>query len=237
MSSNTTAIDQEAIAGLQENVTINYIYTVLAALVAYEFLITINQEISMAWQRKPTGATWLFMINRYLMLVTGVLEVRLPWMSSHHQHGAVVDTSNSCAGVFVVSALMFSQFIVFAMFSALRIYAVWDRSLPLFVVVFALNLVPLATNLYTAIITSYENVNYPLLGTICGGSTNLSWGVFFGLVGVAALGTRLALIVADLLVVVLTWVKTWETRRLASEAGIQVPLITLLLRDGTVYFM
>ncbi|PSR73051.1 hypothetical protein PHLCEN_2v11073 [Hermanssonia centrifuga] len=128
----------------------------------------------MAWQRKPTGATWLFMINRYLMLVTGVLggpfpglEVRLPWMSSHHQHGAVVDTSNSCAGVFVVAALMFSQFIVFA----------------------------------------------------------------------TALGTRLALIVADLLVVVLTWVKTWETRRLASEAGIQVPLITLLLRDGTVYFM
>ncbi len=47
-----------------------------------------------------------------------------------------------------------------------------------------------------------------------------------------SLATRLAVVLADILVLVLTWMKTFGTRREASRIHIEVPMITLLIRDG-----
>ena len=38
-----------------------------AAFVIYDYAITLGQEIEMFWRRKLTGATALFMLNRYLL--------------------------------------------------------------------------------------------------------------------------------------------------------------------------
>ncbi|PSS37388.1 hypothetical protein PHLCEN_2v752 [Hermanssonia centrifuga] len=38
------------------------------ALFAYEYIITLEQERTMIWRRKWSLATWLFMINRYLLV-------------------------------------------------------------------------------------------------------------------------------------------------------------------------
>ncbi len=45
------------------------------ALVAYEYIITISQEVKLIWWRKWTCATWIFMANRYLMIAIMVLDV------------------------------------------------------------------------------------------------------------------------------------------------------------------
>ncbi|PSR79351.1 hypothetical protein PHLCEN_2v7073 [Hermanssonia centrifuga] len=45
------------------------------ALVAYEYVLTINQEIAMIWRRRWTLVTWLFMANRYLMIVLIIWDV------------------------------------------------------------------------------------------------------------------------------------------------------------------
>lgn len=50
------------------------------------------------------------------------------------------------------------------------------------------------------------------------------------------LGTRLAIIIADVLVLILTWRKTFTTQRDASRVGIRTPLSKLLLRDGAHLF-
>lgn len=50
-----------------------------------------------------------------------------------------------------------------------------------------------------------------------------------------AVATRLAVIVADALVIVLTWIKTWGTYREALRHGFSVPLASLLLRDGALF--
>ncbi|EKM57578.1 uncharacterized protein PHACADRAFT_206475 [Phanerochaete carnosa HHB-10118-sp] len=48
--------------------------------------------------------------------------------------------------------------------------------------------------------------------------------------------TRIPLIVADLLVLVLTWMKTYRQYREARALNIKSPLTTCLIHDGTVYF-
>ncbi len=50
------------------------------ALVAYEYLLSIDQEVALIWRRKWTGATWLFATNRYLLIANVVVAV-LPGVS------------------------------------------------------------------------------------------------------------------------------------------------------------
>jgi len=49
--------------------------------------------------------------------------------------------------------------------------------------------------------------------------------------------TRATTILVDVVILVVTWWKTYTTARMAREAKIETPLSQLLLRDGTVYFL
>ena len=42
---------------------------IIAAFVIYEYAITLGQEIEMFWKKKFTGATALFLLNRYLLMI------------------------------------------------------------------------------------------------------------------------------------------------------------------------
>ncbi|THG92468.1 hypothetical protein EW026_g8443, partial [Hermanssonia centrifuga] len=52
----------------------DYITVGMTALVAYEYIITIGAEVSLIWRRAWTGAVWLFIANRYLMVVSAAVE-------------------------------------------------------------------------------------------------------------------------------------------------------------------
>lgn len=47
--------------------------------------------------------------------------------------------------------------------------------------------------------------------------------------------TRAAVIAGDAIVLVVTWVKTWHTYKIASSVDLQVPLSYLILRDGALF--
>ncbi len=51
-----------------------------------------------------------------------------------------------------------------------------------------------------------------------------------------ALGTRLAVITADAIVLAVTWTKTYTTRKDGLRLGMEIPLTSLLLRDGLSCF-
>ncbi|KAL1944236.1 hypothetical protein VTO73DRAFT_3421 [Trametes versicolor] len=51
------------------------------------------------------------------------------------------------------------------------------------------------------------------------------------------IATRASVIVNDILVIALTWWKTYGIRKLVAQANMKVSLSTLLLRDGTIYFL
>ncbi|PSS06620.1 hypothetical protein PHLCEN_2v3576 [Hermanssonia centrifuga] len=44
----------------------------MAALTAYEYIITFDQEIAAMWKRKWSLATWTFMANRYIMIIIAI---------------------------------------------------------------------------------------------------------------------------------------------------------------------
>ena len=45
------------------------------AFVAFEYLITFDQEVNFFWKRKITGATILFFFNRYIVLLLYVMNI------------------------------------------------------------------------------------------------------------------------------------------------------------------
>ncbi|CCM00230.1 uncharacterized protein FIBRA_02258 [Fibroporia radiculosa] len=49
--------------------------------------------------------------------------------------------------------------------------------------------------------------------------------------------SRLTSIIADFLVIVLTWVRTYRVYKLTSTVKLKTNLSELLLRDGTAYFL
>ena len=49
--------------------------------------------------------------------------------------------------------------------------------------------------------------------------------------------TRVCAIVSDLLVIIITWWRTYAMKREADRLHIKASLASLLLRDGTIYFV
>ena len=41
----------------------------------YDFAITLGAEINLFWTRKPTGATALFVLNRYLLVLDYIFNI------------------------------------------------------------------------------------------------------------------------------------------------------------------
>ena len=56
--------------------------TPVTALVFYEYAITLGQEIDMFWKRRFTGATALFLLNRYLLVLSSTLVVAAEGVTS-----------------------------------------------------------------------------------------------------------------------------------------------------------
>ncbi|EKM50263.1 uncharacterized protein PHACADRAFT_201106 [Phanerochaete carnosa HHB-10118-sp] len=121
-------------------------------------------------------------------------------------------------------------FIQIALFSALRVFAIWDRSYVWSLVVFALSIVPFATNIQNAAGSKYGFMVDPVVGIICTENAEISQN---RLVYV----TRGAVILADTIVLVLTWIKTFRSWKNARSLDIKVSITTCILRDGTIYFM
>lgn len=47
----------------------------MTALVFFEYLITLNDEVDLLWKRKWNAATWIFLFNRYLLIATVVSSI------------------------------------------------------------------------------------------------------------------------------------------------------------------
>ncbi|PSS35596.1 hypothetical protein PHLCEN_2v1448 [Hermanssonia centrifuga] len=66
-------------------------------------------------------------------------------------------------------------------FSALRVFALWDRNVPMTLLVLALNLVPVAVNIF---LSSQESAGFtadPIFGTFCDNIVDFSHRVYFDL--------------------------------------------------------
>ncbi|PSR76364.1 hypothetical protein PHLCEN_2v8504 [Hermanssonia centrifuga] len=87
----------------------------IPALIAYEYIITVNEEVTMIWKRKWTIVTWVFFANRYLMVLNALFD-SLPSLSFQpilisrfllnlRQVGASQDPQNTTVSRFSIPAL------------------------------------------------------------------------------------------------------------------------------------
>ncbi|KAH9893594.1 hypothetical protein C8Q73DRAFT_647649 [Cubamyces lactineus] len=195
----------------------------VTAFLAYEFLITFDSEVELFWMPKMTGAAALFICNRYLPLLGYILV-----MCEYIPMSDSVSSWPSCAlMVKVQSAFHFLQYLPWAAFSGLRVYALNGQKWFLPTIVFLLSLVPMIVN-FSQYHFGLSGSHDPTFGCLV--QVSLTVGQAKASV---ALISPVSLIVADAIVIIVT-LATMHRRGLINHLESRRPLslATILLRDG-----
>ncbi|OCH89855.1 hypothetical protein OBBRIDRAFT_637099 [Obba rivulosa] len=115
-------------------------------------------------------------------------------------------------------------------------YAISGRNWWLASAVGLLNMTPVGVNAYINFAAVWYEIGYiPILGESCISGYNISNTTNIALS--VSIGTRGSVITADILILVVTWIKTYLTYRNAARNNIKTPVLALLLKDGAIYFM
>ncbi|EPT01324.1 hypothetical protein FOMPIDRAFT_1023260 [Fomitopsis schrenkii] len=207
----------------------NCFYFSATALVTYDYFLTLDREIAYVWRAKQSLATLSFYGFRYpaLFNITILLLIRMSWPG--------LQSNWSCNILELVQLAVDIVIIVSStVFAALRVYAMFNRSRLLFCLVLLSGLMNPALLLYIITSRSLRTLDaYGKLGacmlTIIGDDWSYEkW----------MIGARVASLVSDSIVLVLTFVKTfkkahWRDRRIDD---VRPTLMGILLRDTVLCF-
>ncbi|GJE98283.1 hypothetical protein PsYK624_145090 [Phanerochaete sordida] len=216
----------EYIAALEQatlSAAVNY---AMAVLSIYEFFINLDLEVATAWRRKATVSSVLLLSIRWCMLAYGVLTL-------------------ACMAPAVLAAgLNIAGFAQAALFSALRVHALANGHLVLSAAVFVLNLVPVGTNIFRDLHYVCESSDgiyflgltpwaHPIICTFY--NADRGWDIINP--PPVSFSTRCSLVLADVIVLLVTWAKTFDQWRSSHRLNVHLPVTTCLMRDGTGYFI
>jgi len=121
--------------------------------------------------------------------------------------------------------------LVVALFTSLRMFAIWDKRLLIFCFVLALGLVSPVMEVWYYTRLSFLAAPSPFMG--CATFVNLTQrtGIIF------AFTTASFNIAVDCAILILTWLKTGGIWRHSKNIPLKGYLSTILLRDGAIYFL
>ncbi|EKM60222.1 uncharacterized protein PHACADRAFT_246061 [Phanerochaete carnosa HHB-10118-sp] len=145
-------------------------------------------------------------------------------------------TQTWCKSGYILGMLVFlTVTFLISVFSALRIFALWRRSRMWYVfpaVVFVLGTIPVGTNLFIWIRSSVEYTKTSQdVGCTSLANIPMKLNTEFVIL------TRCSAIASDIVVLVLTWVKSFVHWREMRRLGLTSSISGVLLRDGTFYFL
>ncbi|KAL6305528.1 hypothetical protein BKA93DRAFT_778596 [Sparassis latifolia] len=201
-------------------------YASAFVVIFYDYGLTFAREVHTMWgaKRKYTFATILFYIVRYAGLLFVILVMRSTWSTKSHLTCIVLERVQMALNILLMAAV--------AVFSAMRVYALYFGNYFVFGIVLLLGLTNPILTMYISIMTEPQvAVLSPTLNS-CGMMPKIAPGPFEKLF----MGTRACSIVADAVVVILTWMKTLHYRRAAMRANARMSVTTVLLKDGTAFF-
>ncbi|RPD54965.1 hypothetical protein L226DRAFT_464333 [Lentinus tigrinus ALCF2SS1-7] len=185
------------------------------ALVLYEHVITFGTEVQQVWKRNISGATILFILTRYMTLLNRIfVTIGLYSIDSK-------ETASASILIVVMSAI-----------AAVRVYALWNRDIRLFIVVMVAGMFPALTNLFFRSASSVYILPTNLYSCQVA-PTAMAKSAYIAL----SIATRVVSICSDGLVVALTWVKTYRVFVLTRKISFRTNYSALILRDGTLYFL
>ncbi|KAI0090427.1 hypothetical protein BDY19DRAFT_771843 [Irpex rosettiformis] len=112
-------------------VRLDLVTLAVIVLALYHHLITVHEEVRFVWFQKFSGATVIYLANRYVVLTSIVLLTIFTFVHS--------EAANVCkAGVPLAAALLQSAQLIQGIFATLRTYAIRDSSILPSVTVFTL---------------------------------------------------------------------------------------------------
>ncbi|KAH9919766.1 uncharacterized protein BXZ73DRAFT_104874 [Epithele typhae] len=219
-STSTSALISAYAAGLVDNRCAVAVQTFFI----YECILELPREVELFWKRPWTGATVLFIANKYLFLLHQVLS------------------AIALRTTFSADSVLLSEF------SALRAFAL-SQSRLIALGIFILSLTPLGFNAPN-LAFGFVGTTDPLLGCAYSQPTlpsNLPFKCKHFVVtsvvlkaradvgyGVGLITVRTSLIFADAFLVGLTW---YRLRRSIGHSRGRFSLSTVFLRDGSIYFI
>ncbi|KAI0794461.1 hypothetical protein C8Q74DRAFT_1445830 [Fomes fomentarius] len=192
-----------------------------SAFLIYDIIVTLDSEVNNFWAGRLTGAKALFFANRYIALLSIVAMIAT--------NGLLSD--KGCTSlermVTVTQSLMF---VPWAAFSAARAYVLGNNK-PLSIFLFLCFLMPLGVNLAPLVLGITGEAD-PIFG--CTLKLNITTDLSVKFVLMA----RLPLILADAILVFITWWSphTRDVRRSLRHSD-SWSFSTILLQNGTIYFI
>ncbi|EIW59938.1 uncharacterized protein TRAVEDRAFT_47235 [Trametes versicolor FP-101664 SS1] len=239
MSAQDAPSAAEIITIVSTSFTLNYIEFPVITFLAYEYLITLDQEIKLFWKRGFTGASALFLFVRYSTLICYDILGAISFARLSDDVRALHVPSKrswpdtpSCALIIKAQAgFSIFQYFPWAAFSALRVLALSGMNRPLAALVFLLASAPAAAN-FTQYGFKLTGVNTPLAG--CQGQIDATQQQVE--IRAFVVVSRVGLILADIIGVAVTVAKTRQGAKAPHLGGSQRSLGNVLLYDGLIYF-
>ncbi|KAI0767234.1 hypothetical protein C8Q74DRAFT_1279038 [Fomes fomentarius] len=197
--------------------TYEYCIAAAVAMLLYDSLLTLDAEVRFIWARRLSITSLLYLVIRYVQIVVFIPTlVQLPM------------TDATCFGITILTrCCTLLPYLAWAVFSALRLYALTGRKASLSILAFVLNAALIIPDMYlytkTTIVASNlygcgQNVRYPPLGVLTP----------------MLLVTRASTVLGESMVIVAT-LKLAFTRRMRSP-GSSGSLIGVLLSNSIICF-
>ncbi|KAI0629550.1 hypothetical protein C8Q77DRAFT_1161150 [Trametes polyzona] len=185
----------------------DYCIVASTALLWFDYALTFAREYRRIWKRQVTGATVIYLIMRYSAMVRRVVYL----LEVFVWRSSDQERCQACSTiVHTDNVLLIINDLATSALISLRVYSVWGRDWrPLLIAV------PVSSA--NAFILIYENWHY----------TPLQAGRPFGCIYIWALPAN----------TLSSGEMTFDIVLSSMQDGFRTPLATLLLRDGTVYFL
>ncbi|KAH9924068.1 uncharacterized protein B0H18DRAFT_1013333 [Fomitopsis serialis] len=199
-----------------------------AALLFYDYILTFPREVRCIWGRRLSGATLLFLVNRYFTIIVVAFNVcSLALSGKSGWYRRPVHEYDSCPALSIINQTMSIIFaLVNAAFHSLRVYAICphrSRAI-IFSIVFMLEMVPASVDVFFFTrISDFGAMYLPFNGCEVSGFSGVGWYYHLS-----------AAIAADAVVVMLTYWRTMNIHRALLRQGRRRTLASMILKDGAL---
>ncbi|KAF8193236.1 hypothetical protein K438DRAFT_1829332, partial [Mycena galopus ATCC 62051] len=196
----------------------NELYLISISLLYWDHCITFSDEVRFLWRKAKTRSTYYFFLNRYLAFFGDV--------SITVFHFAAVPIS-VCTHVnlFRQVLLVINQCLV-CLLLTLRIYALYGRDLRVYVGMLGFGAVLLGLSCW-ALVGRKGVPETDVVG--CHIDNSQKQGVYLAV-------PWEALLIYDVMIFVALFYKSFQTRAESPTRRWHTPLLSLLVRDGAIYF-
>ncbi|KAJ7773878.1 hypothetical protein B0H16DRAFT_1510294 [Mycena metata] len=214
-------MEDDPVSSAREIIVQNHLHVFGLAILYWDHLITLDAEVQYLWGKSKSYGSYLFFAVRYGVPASNIPVAVFAFI-------AVTPSVSSCARHNLIhQILLITTQILISIIMIQRVYALYDRSIRLlrWLVAVSACLIALSVWLLT-------NQNSHPLTVLPGCHTTLSRQTSYHLAG--GWGT---LLIFDAIIFTLTIFNAYSSRkRLGAQARADMPLHTLILRDGALYF-